>query len=252
MQGLTTYREMAAHTLLDTFLSKLRMRDDVSDAEARALFDCASDDAEYPAGADLVREGDRPHVSMLLLDGFTTRYRDSPDGSRQITAIHMPGDFVDLHSLLIKEMDHSVGALSRCRVLHFPHPRLVALTEAHPHLARLLWLMTLIDSSIHREWLVAASRPAPEQVAHLVCELFTRLNVIGIVREHKFHLPVTQTELGEALGLSAVHVNRTLQQLRAEGLFTWQAQEIHILDWEGLRRRASFDDRYLHLVKEPR
>jgi CRP-like cAMP-binding protein len=243
---------MASDALLDTFMRKLELRDDVSVAERRALIACAADEAEYPAGTDLVREGDRPGTSLLLLEGFTTRYRDSPDGSRQIMAIHVPGDFVDLHSLLIKEMDHSVGALSHCRALRFPHQRLTALSETHPHLTRLLWLMTLIDSSIHREWLVAAGRSAPEQLAHLICELYVRVGVIGGVRDDTFTLPVTQAELGEALGLSAVHINRTLQQLRAENLFTWHNQEIRVLDWDSLKRRASFDQRYLHLTKEPR
>jgi len=244
---------MADDSHFGTFLRKLELRDAVSDEEKRALLSCAAEEVEYLAGADLVREGDRPLHSLLVLDGFTTRYHDSPDGSRQITAIHAPGDFVDLHSLLLKEMDHSVGALSRTRVVRFPHTRLAALTEEQPHLTRLLWLMTLIDSSIHREWLVAASRTAPEQMAHLICELYVRLAVTDLIRDDQsFTLPVTQTELGEALGLSAVHVNRTLQQLRSENLFIWQNQEIRILDWEGLKLRGSFDDRYLHLVKEPR
>jgi CRP-like cAMP-binding protein len=237
---------------LQPFLRKLELRDALSELEKRALLACAADEVDFASGADLVREGDRPQVSMLVLDGFTTRYHDSPDGTRQITAIHIPGDFVDLHSFLLKEMDHSVGALSHCRVLRFPHPRLTALTEAQPHLTRLLWLLTLIDSSIHREWLIAASRTAPEQLAHLICELYVRLAVTDLITDRTFTLPVTQMELGEALGLSAVHVNRTLQQLRSEGLFSWQNQEIQILDWEALKRRGSFDARYLHLVKEPR
>jgi CRP-like cAMP-binding protein len=242
---------MSEHAL-EPFLRKIQLRDSITDEEKRALIACAGDEADFTPGDDLVREGERPGHSLLVLDGFTTRYRDSPDGTRQIVAIHVPGDFVDLHSLLIKEMDHSVGALSRARVIRFPHARLQALTETHPHLTRMLWLMTLIDSSIHREWLVAASRTAPEQLAHLICELFTRLTVTDLVRDDRFTLPITQMELGEALGLSAVHVNRTLQQLRAEGLFTWQNQEVRILDWAGLRERASFDPRYLHLRKEPR
>jgi CRP-like cAMP-binding protein len=238
---------------LATFLRKLETRDALSEEERRALIACAGDFVSFPAGGDLVREGDRPTVSMLVIDGFTSRYHDSPDGGRQITAIHIPGDFVDLHSLLIKQMDHSVGALSDCRVLRFPHVRLQALTETHPHLTRLLWLMTLIDSAIHREWLVAAGRPAPEQIAHLICELYVRLGVTGLVGpDRDFTLPLTQMQLAEALGLSVVHINRSLQQLRSEGLFTWQNQSLHILDWEGLQRRASFDETYLHLVREPR
>ena len=125
--------------------------------------------------------------------------------------------------------------------------------ETHPHLTRLLWLMTLIDASIHREWLAAAARTAPEQIAHLICELYIRLGITGLIGDDQsFTLPLTQTELGEALGLSAVHVNRSLQQLRSEGLFTWQNQSVRILDWDGLQRRASFDARYLHLVRESR
>ncbi|RYE07779.1 MAG: Crp/Fnr family transcriptional regulator [Hyphomicrobiales bacterium] len=238
--------------LIDTFLRKLELRDTLTVAEREALAACAESESDYPAGADLVREGDRPLESMLVTRGFTTRYRDSADGNRQIGAIHVPGDFVDLQSLILKHMDHSVGALSDCHVVKFPHSRLTALTREHPHLTRLLWLMTLIDSSIHREWLFAAGRGAPEQLSHLICELYVRLAVTDLVVDQRFNLPMTQVELGEALGLSAVHVNRTLQQLRSEDLFTWQGQEVRILDWDGLRRRAQFDPTYLHLVSEPR
>jgi CRP-like cAMP-binding protein len=243
---------MADEAVLATFLRKLEARDVVSADERATLLACSGEEIRFAAGADLVREGARPDTSMLVVDGFTTRYRDAADGSRQITAIHIPGDFVDLHSLLLREMDHSVGALSPCRDVRFPHVKLRALTETHPHLTRLLWLMTLIDASIHREWLAAAAQPAPEQIAHLICELYVRLEITGLITDHSFPLPLTQTELGEALGLSAVHVNRSLQQLRSEGLFTWQNQVVTILDWEALQRRAAFDSRYLHLVREPR
>lgn len=237
---------------LSPFLRKLELRDDISSEERAALVACASEEVTYPAGADLVREGERPGTSILVIEGFTARYSDSATGTRQITAIHVPGDFVDLHSFILKEMDHSVGALSNCRAIRFPHVRLQALSETHPHLMRLLWLNTLIDGSIHRAWLIAAGRSAPEQIAHLICELYVRLGVSGLVTDSSFSLPITQMELGEALGLSAVHVNRSLQQLRSEGLFSWHNQHIRILDWEALQRRASFDPRYLHLVKESR
>lgn len=244
---------MADASTLATFLRKLEARDVLSETEKQSLIVCASEEVRFAPGDDLVREGDRPDTSMLVLEGFSSRYRDAPDGSRQITAIHVPGDFVDLHSLLLREMDHSVGALSACRVMRFPHTRLRALTETHPHLTRLLWLMTLIDASIHREWLSAAARTAPEQIAHLICELYVRLDITGLISaDQSFTLPLTQMQLGEALGLSAVHVNRSLQQLRSEGLFSWQNQTVRILDWGGLQHRASFDARYLHLVREQR
>ena len=243
---------MVSEELLTTFFRKLELRDNVSAEERAVLLACAGDEVYFPAGSDLVREGDRPTESMLVVSGFSTRYRDQVDGNRHITAIHIAGDFVDLHSLLLKEMDHSVGALSDCHVLKFPHRGLVALTESYPHLTRLLWLMTLIDGAIHREWLASSGRPAVEHLARLICELYVRLKAAGNISGDTFILPVTQNELGEALGLSAVHVNRTLQQLRSENLFTWQGQEIHILDWPGLQKRALFDARYLHLVPEPR
>lgn len=239
--------------LLDTFFRKLERRDVLSADERAALLAAAGSEATFAAGSDLVREGDRPDHSILVLEGITTRYSILKGGQRQITAIHVPGDFVDLHSLMLKQMDHSVGALSHCRVVTFPHPGLVAITETHPHLTRLLWLMTLIDAAIQREWIVAMGRrSAAEQLAHLICELYVRLGVANLVHDESFTFPINQTELGDALGLSAVHVNRVLQDLRAENLFTWQGQVVHVLDWPRLQRRADFDPTYLHLNSEPR
>jgi CRP-like cAMP-binding protein len=240
-------------TSLDNFFLKLERRDEVTPAERDALLSRAGPEIDYAAGADLVREGDRTDHSTLVVSGFTTRYRVLSDGQRQITAIHIPGDFVDLHSLLLKEMDHSVGALTACRVVTFPHRSLVEITEQFPHLTRLLWLLTLLDGSIHREWLVAMGRrSARQQLAHLMCEFCARLDVIGEVSDLTFRLPITQVELGDVLGLSTVHVNRVLQELRGEKLFIWHGQEIHILDWPRLQEVAEFDPRYLHLNREPR
>ena len=241
------------YPLLDAFFRKLERRDIVSPDERQALIDAAGPLLEVRAGADLVREGERPDRSQLVISGFTTRYRVLSDGQRQITAIHVPGDFVDLHSFVLKEMDHSVGALSDCRIISFPHQGLATITERFPHLTRLLWLMTLLDSAIHREWIVAMGRrSAAGQMAHLVCELYVRLGVVGLVTNDSFTLPLTQMELADALGISAVHVNRVLQELRGENLLTWQNQVIHVLDWPRLQERAEFDPRYLHLNSEPR
>jgi CRP-like cAMP-binding protein len=239
---------------IDALVRKLERRDTVSDEEKAALLNAAGVIETYPAGADLVREGDRPDRSMLVAQGFTTRYRLLADGTRQITAIHLPGDFVDLHSFLLKTMDHAVGALSPCRIVTFPHNNLKLITERYPHLTRMLWLMTLLDAAIHREWIVAMGRrSALEQMAHLLCEIFTRLNVVGLGdRDRELILPINQTELGDTLGLSTVHVNRTLQQLRGDNLISWQGQSVRILDWDRLVRVAQFDPAYLHLDAEPR
>jgi CRP-like cAMP-binding protein len=202
---------------------------------------------------DLVREGDRPTESSLLLDGFAARYKLLRNGRRQITALHIPGDFVDLHSFLLKKMDHGVVALTRCRVGLVPHSTLHEITETHLHLGRLLWLSTLIDAAIHREWLVAMGRrPALNQIAHLVCELFLRLQAVGLTQDKSFELPLTQAELGDVLGLSTVHVNRVIQQLRADGVITWSEKRIVIEDWSHLQQIAEFDPTFLNLENEPR
>ena len=134
-------------------------------------------------------------------------------------AIHVVGDFVDLHSFVLKTMDHSVGALTRCRVALVPHEFLQGVTERLPHLTRLLWLDTLVDAATHREWIVGMGRrSALEQLAHLICELYVRLEVLGQVDGATFDLPLTQTDLGDALGLSLVHINRTVRELREAGL----------------------------------
>jgi len=239
---------------ISAFIRKLERRDSISSEEKAALVAAAGSIEVFAAGADLVREGDRPVRSMLVAEGFTTRYRLMADGTRQITAIHLPGDFVDLHSFLLKTMDHAVGALSTCRIVTFPHANLKLITQRYPHLTRMLWLMTLLDAAIHREWIVAMGRRSSlEQLAHLLCEIFTRLSIVGLGdRNSELILPINQTQLGDTLGLSTVHVNRTLQQLRAEKLISWQGQTVRLLDWDRLARIAQFDAAYLHLDAEPR
>lgn len=241
------------NALLEPLFRKLEIRDILSSEERQILSDAASSPVSFRAGADLVAEGDRPERSTLVVAGFTTRYRQLADGRRQITGIHMAGDFVDLPSLLLKVMDHSVGALSDCSVVTFPHAALREVTERQPHLARLLWLTTLLDAGILREWVLGMGRlTAPQQLAHFICETYVRLQVAGLAPDRTFSLPLTQTALGDALGLSSVHINRTLQDLRSEGLFTWEGNRIRIIDWERLQRRANFDPLYLHLHAEPR
>lgn len=236
-----------------SLIAKLEARDDLSADEREVIDTMLGEVRIVNAGEDIVRDGDRPLHSTLLIDGFASRYKVLAEGERQLTAIHVPGDFVDLHSFQLKEMDHAVGALSTCRVATVPHTTLERLSRTHPHLTRLFWLLTLIDGSCHREWLVAMGRrPAIGQLAHLLCELSLRLEVIGAVQAGSFRLPITQIELGDVLGLSSVHVNRTLQELRGTGQISWKGQTVTILDWDGLRRTAEFDPRYLHLVKEPR
>jgi CRP-like cAMP-binding protein len=239
--------------LLQPFLRKIMRRDKLGVEEQTAIVAAADERLDYAPGQDLVMEGQRPYRSMLVTTGFTCRYRMLADGERQVTAIHIAGDFVDLHSFLLKEMDHSVGALTACSVITFPHERLVKVTERYPHLTRMLWLLTLLDGAIHREWLVGMGRlSAAQRTGHLICEVYARLRAVGLAEDHSFAFPITQAAMADAVGISTVHINRVLQELRQDDLIGWDRGLLVIRHWNALAAMAQFDDRYLHLVQEPR
>jgi CRP-like cAMP-binding protein len=245
---------MAANAvLLDRFFRRIEVRDELSETEKKALIEAAGTIRTHEIGTDIVKEGDRPQVSTLLLTGLASRYNLTDNGRRQITAFHVPGDFVDLHSFPLKKMDHSVGALTRCEVVQFPHWALRQITEQHPHLARLLWMLTLLDGAIHRRWLFAMGRmPALEHFAHLICETYVRLEAVGLAANHHMRLPLTQNELSDMLGISSVHTNRVLQDLRAQGLLIWDGEDIRIPNWQRFAQLAQFSDEYLFMEKVPR
>nr|WP_236960146.1 Crp/Fnr family transcriptional regulator [Methylobacterium durans] len=241
--------------MTDLFVRKLSGLDRLNDEEVQILRGLTPQARSVDARADVIVQGSRPTSSTLLLEGLTGRYRILTDGRRQITSIDVPGDFVDLHSFPLKTMDHGVIALSACRVATAPHAELARITETQPHLTRLLWLTTLIDAAIHREWLVALGRmSALERMGHLFCELYMRLNAVGLAdaQTHSFALPVTQSDVGDMLGITNVHVNRTLQDMRRRNLVTWRGATVSIPDWDGLVEVARFDASYLHQEREPR
>ena len=245
---------------ITTLVEKLSLRDQVAPDEIEALKDVLDPPREIRSGADIVKEHSHPLHSTLLISGFSARYSSLADGARQITELNVPGDFIDLHSLLMKQMDHGVVALTDCVVASAPHAKLIHLTERHPHLTRLLWLDTIIDAAIHRQWLVAMGRRSGlGHLAHLVCELYLRLQAVGQttgktsgkVDGMRFDLPLTQATLGDALGLSTVHVSRLVTELRGEGVVNWSGRQVEILDWRRLAEIAEFDATYLRLQNEP-
>lgn len=234
-------------------IAYLEHRDRLNDEERAVLERCAQNVVEVPAGVDIVLEGSKPAVCCLMLGGLSARYHLMADGGRQISAFHIAGDFVDLHSLLLGRMDHAVGAISPVTLATVPHDFLRGLTNTHPHLTRLLWLSTLIDAAIHRRWIMAnGGLDAVGRVGHLVCELYSRMRIVGLCDGWSFHLPINQTVLADAVGLSVVHVNRTVQRLRRANLLRWQGDQIEILDFERLAALAEFDATYLNLEPEPR
>lgn len=203
---------------------------------------------ELARGEDVVSERDRPTHSALVLSGFTCRYKILPDGQRQIMAFHIAGDVPDLQSLHLSVMDHSIGCLTATTVALLPHKPLREVIYGNPGLCHVLWRDTLVDAAIQREWMLGIGRlSAYARIAHLLCELLVKHWLAGLTDGRSFSLPVTQTELGDALGLSSVHVNRVLQALRRDGLIEFDRGSATVLDWELLRTAGAFDPTYMHV-----
>jgi CRP-like cAMP-binding protein len=246
-------RSRAGAEVLEALLLKLRARDLLGEEEEQVLRDSVVEIQEAAAGRMIVRAGVTLSDSILLVEGIVARYKDLADGQRQIMELHVPGDFLDLHGFLLKRLEHHVGAMTPVRLAIIPHERLRQITEDHPHLARMLWFSTLIDASIHREHILSVGRrTALARIAHLLCELYLRLEVVGLAQGGRFPLPLTQADLADVTGLTSVHVNRMLKSLRDGDLVTFRGGEVVIQDWEQLQRIGEFSPDYLYLERRPR
>lgn len=237
--------------MLDRHFAKLRARGTLDAQEEAAIRSAVSRVEQHPADAPIVRAHVVQDHSTLLLDGILCRFKDLRNGERQITELHVAGDFADLHSFTLKYLDHDVISLTPCRVAIVPHEALREITERFPSLARLYWFSTNLDAAIHREWEVSLGRrTALARVATLLCELHLRLTIVGMANRRGFDLPLTQSDLAECLGLTNVSVNRALRELRENGLALSEKGRVTILDRAGLWRAADFDPRYLYLPIE--
>lgn len=239
--------------MIDRHFMKLRARDEISAAEEEAIRRALGEPRQIPSDRTFIRAGEELSESTLLLDGIMCRYKDLQDGQRQITELHVAGDFADLHSFTLKRLDHNVMTLTPCTVAPMAHEALTRITQEHPHLTRVYWFSTNLDASIHREWqLSLGRRTAISRVSALFCELQVRLGLVGLAEEDGYRLDLTQTDLAECMGLTAVHVNRTLKELREQGLAEFRGGRVTIRNLEGLRRIAEFDTDYLYLERRPR
>jgi CRP-like cAMP-binding protein len=239
--------------VIEKHLLKLLARDEIGAEEEQAIRALVSEVVEAPAHRLLTRAGQQLDRSTLLLDGWVARVKDLAGGQRQIAELNVAGDFTDLHGFTLKRLDHDVVTVTACRVAVVAHERLLEMTERYPHLTRVYWFATNLDAAIHREWTLSLGRrDALARTAHLFCEMFVRLRIVGLTLEEGYDFPLTQVELGECLGLTSVHVNRTLQELRRRGLIELRARRLAILDWNGLQQAAEFDDSYLYLQKRQR
>lgn len=195
----------------------------------------------------ICREGDVATQCTLVLDGFIVKYKIIGD-REQILSFHVSGDFPDLQTLQLPVHDHNVASIGPSRIGQIALVELQAILDQFPKLAHAFWRETLVEAAIFREWVCnAAARDALGSISHLICEIAIRLDAVGLVRNGTFRLPLTQQDIANATGVSAVHVNRILKDLRNRQLIRWESRTVTLLDFEGLRRVADFDPDFLHL-----
>ena len=232
-------------------LQKLNALHQLSDEEQAALLNGLSAPRELGRGRDIVEDGSTPGQTTVMLAGTACRYKTLRNGKLHILAFQYPGDMTDLYSYVMKKIDHAVGALSDCTVAHIPHETVAALSEKYPNLQYPFWRDTMIDASISHSWALGGGRKTLERVAHMLCEIFVRLELVG-QSELARPLPFTATrqDLADALGLSLVHTNKTMASLKAKKLITRTGTKLQILNWDGLKSVAGFDPSYLHF-KQP-
>jgi len=234
--------------MINRLTRKLEAFGPLPDADKRLLDEVSRDARAIGPRTDLIREGDTPSDVNLILDGFACRYKVLPDGSRQIMAYLVPGDFCDLHVFILKAMDHGIATLSACKLVKIPRSRILELMD-RPAIARAFWWAALVDEATLREWLVNIGvRTAEQRVAHLLCELLLRLDTVGLTNGDTYELPITQAELADTVSLTSVHVNRVLRQLRGSGLITLKSKNLVFLDVERLKALSGFNPNYLHLA----
>jgi CRP-like cAMP-binding protein len=239
--------------MIETHLMKLRARDPISAEEESTIRASVREVVRVPADRVFVREQQPVDVCTILVSGIAARRKDMRNGRRQFTELHVPGDFTDLHSFTLKYLDHDIVTLTPCAFAVVPHERLAQTLERQQHLAWVYWFGTNLDAAIHREWEMSlGSRNAVSRMAHLFCELYVRLEIVGLVSGGSYELPLNQQELGEMLGITPVHANRTLQQLRREGSVEFANGVVTIKDLAALENIAEFDPAYLYLDRHRR
>ncbi|GAA0296768.1 Crp/Fnr family transcriptional regulator [Sphingomonas oligophenolica] len=240
---------MSDQAVLDQIVRKLSARGDLDDGDRAAIHALPYVRRAYEAPAYVLREGEpAKKVCNFVVSGLAYRQKLTSEGARQIVSIHMAGDFLDLQHLFLTYADHSVQALTRLDVAEIDRDALHELVLQRPAVGRAMWTDALVDASIFREWVLnIGRRDARARVAHLLCEFALRMEAAGIAEHHRYELPMTQEQIGDAVGLTPVHVNRTLRALAADGLIRRERRHISLENWEEIRQVADFSALYLHL-----
>ena len=238
------------HPEYNPLIRKLESIFTLANDERQALMSLPMRVMAFRENQDIVREGDRPSRSCLLLSGFACSYKLTAAGKRQIVSFGIAGDIPDLQSLHLKVLDTGVSTISPCSVGFIQHEDLHDLCRRWPRIAAAFWRETLVDAAIFREWVAnVGRREGYTRMAHILCELMVRLKAVGLAEDHACDLPITQGEFADALGMTTVHVNRMMQQLRAAGLIESRGTRITVPDWDRLKEAGEFEPTYLHLVQ---
>ncbi|MGH1572427.1 Crp/Fnr family transcriptional regulator [Methylobacterium sp. P31] len=229
-------------------IAKLELFTPLSASDRLALQEVTARRRQVGAREGVVHEGEVHGPVRVILDGWACRYKQLEDGRRQVTAILLPGDLCDTHVNVLCEMDHSIGAFTPVTLADIPRDQLDILVGYHPRIGQALWWEMLAAASVQREWMVnIAQRQGVERLGHLLCELYHRLRAIGLTRDLGYQLPLRQSDLAAATGLTNVHVNRCLQALRAQGLVGLKNRWLTIPNLPALQRASLFTPNYLHL-----
>lgn len=205
---------------------------------------------ELEPAEDLIRQGDDPNVSVLVIQGMVARYHLLQDGRRQYLSFHMAGDMPDSQALFIDKMDHAVCAMGPALIASIPHKELLSAFDRRPSIGFAIWRETLIDAAIFREAITNNSaRSMPARMGHLFCELFYRARASNLTEGDACIAPISLVQLGETLGMSIATVNRTLQELRATRAIEFQKGQLEVRNWSRLVELGQFNPAYLHLKK---
>ncbi len=233
--------------MANPFVLKLSGLADLSDTDIAAIEAASARPRRYAARQDLIREGDETGPMFVVLEGWICRYKILPSGTRQIMAFMMPGDACDLHIKLLAQMDHGIQAVTPATVATVSRADMQTIMLEHPNIARAMYTAQLVDEGIMRAWIVSMGRrSAIERVAHLTCELYLRARTIGLTQGGEFALPLSQLVLADALGMTPVHINRVLKELRLAGAMALSRGSVTIMDSVKLVQIAGFDENYLH------
>jgi CRP-like cAMP-binding protein len=242
MQGISAWEHATG-----PLLRKLDNLFTLTSEERCAVLGLPAHVSDLDAHQNIVHEGDDPSRVCFMLQGVACTYKHTESGKRQIVNFHIAGDAAGLHSLYLSVLDMSIRTITPCKIGLVPNRAIRELCARFPRIAGALWRETMVNSAIYGEWITnLGHRPAKTRIAHLLSEWVYRSRAVGLADNYTIPLPITQNEIADAMGLSTVHVNRSLQALRGAKLVSITSGTLRVLDWDALRRAGDFDPTYLH------